>query len=116
MMKEASKPIPRREIPWLILFSLPFLYLLWLFIAPVVIRYQGVCIKAVLTDVTHSSKTGSWREYSFCYQGKVYDGNSTLGPNESRAGDSICIAFLSWTPDRNRPLIYYSSPIHCKCK
>ena len=97
--------------PFLLLFG----YVGWAFLVIPLIKYDGVCIKGVLlNEMIYAYRHKPTLAFEFAYRGKQYRGDSLI-EDSHRAGDSICVTFLDWEPEKNRPLSYYDSP-NCGCK
>jgi hypothetical protein len=76
----------------------------------------GFCKNAFLTnEVNHFRSHPDALVYNFWVNGKVYDGNSNV-EDLSKAGDSICVVYLDWMPNINRPLSFFDEPVNCNCK
>jgi hypothetical protein len=66
-------------------------------------------------EVNHFRSHPDALVYNFWVNGKVYDGNSNV-EDLSKAGDSICVVYLDWMPNINRPLSFFDESVNCNCK
>jgi hypothetical protein len=91
-------------------------FLLWPGIGDILIKYQGLCVKAIITD-TEVGGRGSDPTllYTFNLNGQSYHGLSLI-KDKKRIGDTICVGYLKGIPSMNRPLIFYDNPINCNCR
>lgn len=100
----------------IILLILLVAYLLKPGIGNYLLKSNGVCKKAILTNDKEGLRYHkSTLLYQFYVNAEIYKGNSNID-DWSKAGDSICVVYLSQMPEINRPYSFFKGEAKCNCK
>ena len=105
-----------RNILAIIFISFFALFFLKIAIGNFLLKRQGICTKSILTSEVEKVRNHKpTLVYNFWVNGEKYDGNSNI-EELNKVGDSICVVYLKWYPNINRPTSYFEEKSNCNCK